>query len=77
MACLRLHPGSRLFTLRAMCPTRFILPIVSTAILCAPLSAQETPAAPTFKDALATEYVTDAVLKSARTNRWEKVKKVK
>ena len=35
------------------------------------------PAAPTFKDALATEYVTDAVLKSARTNRWEKVKKVK
>lgn len=34
-------------------------------------------ASPTFKDALATEYVTDAVLKSARTNRWEKVKHVK
>lgn len=35
------------------------------------------PAGPTFKDALATEYVTDAVLKSARTNKWEKVKHVK
>ncbi|MBI1839775.1 MAG: Gfo/Idh/MocA family oxidoreductase [Verrucomicrobia bacterium] len=35
------------------------------------------PAAPSFKDALQTEYVTDAVLKSARTKRWEKVKKSK
>lgn len=35
------------------------------------------PAGPTFKDALATEYVTDAVLKSARTHKWEKVKKVR
>jgi myo-inositol 2-dehydrogenase/D-chiro-inositol 1-dehydrogenase len=30
-----------------------------------------TPAAPTFKDALATDLVTDAVLKSARTGQWE------
>src|SRR5262249_8666872 len=30
---------------------------------------------PTFKDGLATDYVTDAVLKSARTGRWENVKK--
>jgi predicted dehydrogenase len=34
-------------------------------------------AGPTFKDGLATDYVTDAVLKSAKTRRWEKVKKVK
>ena len=32
---------------------------------------------PTFKDGLATDYVTDSVLKSARTGRWEKVKKAK
>ena len=32
---------------------------------------------PSFKDGLATDYVTDAVLKSAKTKRWEKVKKVK
>src|SRR5215212_4288675 len=32
---------------------------------------------PSFKDGLATDYVTDAVLRSAKTNRWEKVKKVK
>jgi len=31
------------------------------------------PAAPTFRDALATEFVTDAVLKSARTRQWEKM----
>src|SRR5215467_7218590 len=30
-------------------------------------------AAPTFREALATEYVTDAVLKSAKTGRWENV----
>ena len=30
-------------------------------------------AAPTFKDGLATDYVTDAVLKSAKTRQWEKV----
>jgi predicted dehydrogenase len=31
------------------------------------------PAHPTFRDALETQYVCDAVLKSAHTNRWEKV----
>lgn len=31
------------------------------------------PAAPTFKDALQTDLVTDAVLKSARTGKWEDV----
>ncbi|HJZ76203.1 MAG TPA: Gfo/Idh/MocA family oxidoreductase [Vicinamibacterales bacterium] len=30
-------------------------------------------AAPTFRDALATDHVTDAVLKSARSGRWESV----
>jgi predicted dehydrogenase len=33
------------------------------------------PVAPTFRDGLATDYVTDAVLKSAKSGRWEKVKK--
>ncbi len=32
---------------------------------------------PSFKDGLATDYVTDAVLKSAKTKRWERVKKVR
>ena len=32
-------------------------------------------ASPTFRDALETQYVCDAVLKSAGTQRWEKVKK--
>jgi hypothetical protein len=31
-------------------------------------------AAPTFRDGLATDFVTDAVLKSAKSGRWEKVK---
>ncbi len=31
------------------------------------------PAAPTFRDALATEYVTDAVLRSAKTRQWEAI----
>ncbi len=35
--------------------------------------AQGKPAAPTFRDGLATEYVTDAVLKSARSKQWEPV----
>src|SRR3954454_16279080 len=35
--------------------------------------ANGKPAAPTFKDALQTDLVTDAVLKSARTGRWENV----
>jgi myo-inositol 2-dehydrogenase/D-chiro-inositol 1-dehydrogenase len=32
------------------------------------------PAAPTFRDALATDLVTDAVLKSAKTGQWENAK---
>ncbi len=32
------------------------------------------PASPTFRDGLATDYVTDAVLASARSGRWVKVK---
>src|SRR6266849_4062376 len=35
--------------------------------------AQGKDAAPTFKDGLATDYVTDAVLQSARSGHWEKV----
>ena len=35
------------------------------------------PAGPTFKDGLATDYVTDAVLNSAKTRKWEKVRKAK
>jgi predicted dehydrogenase len=35
------------------------------------------PAHPTFRDALETQYVCDAVLKSARTDRWEKVASAK
>jgi myo-inositol 2-dehydrogenase/D-chiro-inositol 1-dehydrogenase len=31
------------------------------------------PASPTFRDGLATEYVTDAVLRSAKTRQWEAV----
>jgi predicted dehydrogenase len=35
--------------------------------------AEGKPTGPTFRDALATQYVCDAVLKSAKTRRWEKV----
>ena len=35
------------------------------------------PAGPTFRDALETQNVCDAVLKSAKTNKWETVAKVK
>ena len=35
------------------------------------------PVAPTFKDALETQYICDAVLKSAKSKKWEKVPKVK
>jgi predicted dehydrogenase len=35
--------------------------------------AKGKPASPAFRDALETQYVCDAVLKSARTGRWEKV----
>jgi predicted dehydrogenase len=38
---------------------------------------KKKPASPTFRDALETQYVCDAVLKSAKTSRWEKVAKVK
>jgi len=36
--------------------------------------ARRKPASPTFRDALETQYVCDAVLKSAKTSRWEKVR---
>src|SRR6266567_4016282 len=39
--------------------------------------ADDQPAKPDFKDGLATDYVTDAVLQSAKTGQWEKVKKVR
>ena len=32
-----------------------------------------TSTGPTFRDGLATDYVTDAILASARTGKWEKV----
>ncbi len=35
------------------------------------------PAGPTFRDALETQHVCDAILKSAKTLKWEKVAKVK
>src|SRR5438034_5137058 len=35
--------------------------------------AQGRSASPTFRDALATDYVTDAVLKSAKSGRWESI----
>jgi predicted dehydrogenase len=36
-------------------------------------AAEGRSAAPTFREGVATDYVTDAVLKSARTGRWESV----
>jgi len=39
--------------------------------------AKGKPTSPTFRDALVTQYVCDAVLKSAKSGRWEKVAKVK
>ena len=39
--------------------------------------AKGKPAHPTFQDALETQYVCDAVLKSAKSEKWEKVAKVK
>ena len=36
-------------------------------------TAEGQSAAPTFRDALSTDHVTDAVLKSARSGRWESV----
>jgi predicted dehydrogenase len=39
-------------------------------------AAKGESAAPTFRDGLATDYVTDAVLKSAKTGKWERVTSV-
>jgi len=39
--------------------------------------AKKKPASPTFRDALETQYICDAVLKSGKTGRWEKVAKAK
>jgi predicted dehydrogenase len=39
--------------------------------------SKKQPARPTFRDALETQLVCESVLKSARTNRWEKVPKAK
>ena len=39
--------------------------------------AKKKPASPTFRDALETQYICDAVLKSGRTSQWEKVGKSK
>jgi len=36
-------------------------------------AGSNTSASPTFRDGLATDHVTDAILKSAKTGRWEKV----
>jgi len=35
------------------------------------------PASPTFRDALETQFICDAVLKSGKTGRWEKVAKIR
>ncbi len=40
------------------------------------LGSKKKWAHPTFRDALETQYVCDAVLKSAKTKRWEKIPKV-
>ena len=37
------------------------------------LGRGEKGVAPTFRDALATDHVTDAILASAKSGRWEKV----
>ena len=37
--------------------------------------ASGAPASPTFREALATDYVTDAVLQSAHSGRWEQVRR--
>lgn len=39
--------------------------------------AKGKPVSPSFREALETQYVCDAVLKSAKSGRWEKVSKVK
>ncbi len=39
--------------------------------------AKKKPASPTFREALETQYVCDAVLRSAKTHQWEKVPETK
>jgi predicted dehydrogenase len=39
--------------------------------------SKKKPAGPTFRDALETQYICDAVLKSGRTGQWEKVPRSK
>jgi len=39
--------------------------------------AKDKPASPTFRDALQTQYVCDAVLKSAKSQKWEQVSKTR
>ena len=39
--------------------------------------AKKKPASPTFRDALETQYICDAVLKSGKTSQWEKVSRGK
>ena len=53
--------------------------LVGLPLLLAPrafYAAAGQPLPPTFRDALETQYVCDAVLKSAKTKKWEKVKAV-
>jgi predicted dehydrogenase len=38
--------------------------------------AQGKPASPTFREALETQYVCDAVLESGRNRQWQQVKKI-
>jgi hypothetical protein len=37
------------------------------------INGEHAEASPTFRDGLATDYVTDAVLRSAKTRQWERV----
>jgi predicted dehydrogenase len=39
--------------------------------------SKKKPASPTFRDALETQYICDAVLKSGKTGQWEKVARAK
>ena len=47
-------------------------PLTTVHLASVPVSKSKA-ASPTFRDALETQYVCDAVLKSAKTCRWEKV----
>ena len=50
---------------------RLALPLLAAVAGLQGVSGQQTP--PTFRDGLATDCVTDAVLKSAKTRQWETV----